>query len=117
MRHAPNRWILLSALCGLVFPLVLLLVLSLSAVAPSVHFPFFQGAVALITIVPTAVALVSALLAFAGERKLLAVVERRTLYRLAVAVLALAAADLLATIVLVLWGVITSTVATGGSPF
>ncbi len=112
----PNRWIVPSLLCGAVFPAVLAIFLLIFAVSRS-SFPFFQGAIGLITFVPTCLALLTAAVAFARERRLRPVAERRTLYRLALAALALAAFDLLATVALVIWGIVATTVAPGGNPF
>lgn len=112
-----NRWLVPSLACGLVFPAVLLIFAVLFALAPGFRFPFFQGAVGLITIVPTGLGLITGGLAFLHERRLAPVSGRKTLYRLAVTALTLASVDLLATIVLVIWGVVTATVATGGTPF
>jgi hypothetical protein len=116
-RNAPNRWVALSLVCGLVFPVTLAVFAALFAFARGFRFPFFQGAVGLITIAPTGLALLTGLAGFAREHRLARVAERRTLHRLAIATLALACLDLLGTAVLVLWGIVTSTVATGGSPF
>jgi hypothetical protein len=115
--RAPNRWIAPSLACGAVFPVVLLLFLAVFAFSHGGGFSFFQGAIGLITIAPTAAALLTGGIAFARERRLLPVAERRTLYRLALAALLLAALDLIVTLVLVLWGIVTTTVAPGGSPF
>jgi hypothetical protein len=116
-RNAPNRWIAPSLVCGLVFPATLTVFAALFAFIHGFRFPFFQGAVGLITIVPTGLALLTGLAGFAREHRLARVAERRALRRLAAAALALACLDLLGTVVLVLWGVVTATVATGGSPF
>ena len=115
-QRAPNRWIVPSLACGVIFPAVLLIFLAIFALTHA-NFPFFQGAIALITIVPTCLALLAGGVAFARERRLMPVAERRTLYRLALAALALAALDLIVTLALVLWGIVTTTVAPGGSPF
>jgi hypothetical protein len=116
-RRAPNRWLLPSLACGSVFPAVLLLFLAIFAFSRGGRFPFFQGAIGLITIVPTVGALFTGGIAFARERRLMPVADRRTLYRLALAALILAILDLVATLALVLWGIVTTTVAPGGSPF
>ena len=115
-QHTPNRWIVPSLICGAVFPAVLVIFLVIFAFRHAT-FPFFQGAIALITIVPTTLALLTGGLAFYRERRLMPVAERRTLYRLASAALALATLDLVVTLVLVAWGIVTTTVAPGGSPF
>jgi hypothetical protein len=116
-RRAPNRWLVPGLVCGLVFPATTLLFAGLFAFVPGFRFPFFQGAIGLITVAPTLVALLTSALGFAQERRLAAVAERRPLYRFAVVALALACLDLFATVILVVWGIVTTTVATGGSPF
>jgi uncharacterized integral membrane protein len=116
-QRAPNRWLVPSLVCGAVFPAVLLLFLAIFALSRGASFSFFQGAIGLITIVPTVGALLTGGIAFARERRLMPVAERRTLYRLALAALILASLDLVATLALVLWGIVTTTVAPGGSPF
>ena len=115
-QRAPNRWIVPSLIGGAFFPLVLAIFLIIFAFSGA-SFPFFQGAIGLITIVPTGLALAAGGLAFYRERRLMPVADRHALYRLALAALILASLDLLATIVLVLWGIVTTTVAPGGTPF